>query len=210
MHRLVVTLHDIQGLSHEEISKIMDCNTGTVRSRLFMLDNNFKRTIRLLELTHERVKNSRNCRLLRWKRYEQPPPGQLDHLRRRIISRLEADELIEYSWWRWLIESSREARLGVRLWRCRFRPFACGVPAIPVFEVTLPRLRSLVAMLAVTPGSGAPFQKTGSKEVRERCTSSFNTLSKHARFGFGGDAPPILNDRSGLRFSPIAPALSEP
>src|SRR5205823_559552 len=34
-HRLVVTLHDIQGLSHEEISKIMDCNTGTVRSRLF-------------------------------------------------------------------------------------------------------------------------------------------------------------------------------
>jgi len=35
VHRLVVTLHDIQGLSHEEISKIMDCNTGTVRSRLF-------------------------------------------------------------------------------------------------------------------------------------------------------------------------------
>lgn len=35
VHRLVVTLHDIQGMSHEEISKIMDCNTGTVRSRLF-------------------------------------------------------------------------------------------------------------------------------------------------------------------------------
>lgn len=34
-HRLVITLHDIQGLSHEEISKIMDCNVGTVRSRLF-------------------------------------------------------------------------------------------------------------------------------------------------------------------------------
>ncbi|MBI3417110.1 MAG: sigma-70 family RNA polymerase sigma factor [Verrucomicrobia bacterium] len=34
-HRLVVTLHDVQGLSHEEISKIMDCNAGTVRSRLF-------------------------------------------------------------------------------------------------------------------------------------------------------------------------------
>jgi RNA polymerase sigma factor RpoE len=34
-HRLVVTLHDIQGLSHEQISKIMDCNVGTVRSRLF-------------------------------------------------------------------------------------------------------------------------------------------------------------------------------
>jgi RNA polymerase sigma-70 factor (ECF subfamily) len=34
-HRLVVTLHDIEGLPHEEISKIMDCNVGTVRSRLF-------------------------------------------------------------------------------------------------------------------------------------------------------------------------------
>jgi RNA polymerase sigma-70 factor (ECF subfamily) len=34
-HRLVVTLHDIQGLSHDEIGRIMDCNTGTVRSRLF-------------------------------------------------------------------------------------------------------------------------------------------------------------------------------
>ncbi len=34
-HRLVVTLHDIQGLPHEEIGRIMDCNVGTVRSRLF-------------------------------------------------------------------------------------------------------------------------------------------------------------------------------
>jgi RNA polymerase sigma-70 factor (ECF subfamily) len=34
-HRLVVTLHDIQGLAHEEIAEIMDCNIGTVRSRLF-------------------------------------------------------------------------------------------------------------------------------------------------------------------------------
>lgn len=34
-HRMVVTLHDIQGLSHEEIGKIMGCNVGTVRSRLF-------------------------------------------------------------------------------------------------------------------------------------------------------------------------------
>jgi RNA polymerase sigma factor (sigma-70 family) len=35
VHRLVVTLHDVQGLAHEEIGKIMDCNVGTVRSRLF-------------------------------------------------------------------------------------------------------------------------------------------------------------------------------
>lgn len=34
-HRMVVVLHDIQGMAHEEIAKIMDCNVGTVRSRLF-------------------------------------------------------------------------------------------------------------------------------------------------------------------------------
>lgn len=34
-HRMVVTLHDIQGLPHEEIARIMGCNIGTVRSRLF-------------------------------------------------------------------------------------------------------------------------------------------------------------------------------
>ena len=35
VHRMVVTLHDVQDLSHEEIAEIMDCNVGTVRSRLF-------------------------------------------------------------------------------------------------------------------------------------------------------------------------------
>jgi len=34
-HRAVVTLFDIQGLSHSEISKIMGCKEETVRSRLF-------------------------------------------------------------------------------------------------------------------------------------------------------------------------------
>ncbi len=34
-HRMVVVLHDIQGLSHEEVGEIVGCNVGTVRSRLF-------------------------------------------------------------------------------------------------------------------------------------------------------------------------------
>jgi RNA polymerase sigma factor (sigma-70 family) len=33
-HRTVVTLFEIDGLSHQEIAQIMDCSVGTVRSRL--------------------------------------------------------------------------------------------------------------------------------------------------------------------------------
>jgi RNA polymerase sigma-70 factor (ECF subfamily) len=34
-HRAVVTMFDIQGMPHAEISKIMGVSEGTVRSRLF-------------------------------------------------------------------------------------------------------------------------------------------------------------------------------
>jgi RNA polymerase sigma factor (sigma-70 family) len=34
-HRMVVVLHDVQGVSHDEIAEIVGCNVGTVRSRLF-------------------------------------------------------------------------------------------------------------------------------------------------------------------------------
>ena len=34
-HRMVVIMHDVQGMPHEEIGKILNCNPGTVRSRLF-------------------------------------------------------------------------------------------------------------------------------------------------------------------------------
>jgi RNA polymerase sigma factor (sigma-70 family) len=34
-HRTVVVLHDIQGVPHDEIARMMGCSVGTVRSRLF-------------------------------------------------------------------------------------------------------------------------------------------------------------------------------
>jgi RNA polymerase sigma-70 factor (ECF subfamily) len=34
-HRAVVVLHDIQGVPHDEIAKMIGCSQGTVRSRLF-------------------------------------------------------------------------------------------------------------------------------------------------------------------------------
>ena len=34
-HRIVVAMHDIQGLPHDEIAKVLGCNTATVRTRLY-------------------------------------------------------------------------------------------------------------------------------------------------------------------------------
>jgi RNA polymerase sigma-70 factor (ECF subfamily) len=34
-HRTVVVLHDIQGMPHDEIARMLGCSAGTVRSRLF-------------------------------------------------------------------------------------------------------------------------------------------------------------------------------
>ena len=34
-HRAVVVLHDIEGVPHDEIGKMLGCSSGTVRSRLF-------------------------------------------------------------------------------------------------------------------------------------------------------------------------------
>ena len=44
-HRLVVTLHDVQGLAHDEIATIMECNIGTVRSRLFYARQQLQATL---------------------------------------------------------------------------------------------------------------------------------------------------------------------
>ncbi len=34
-HRAVVVLHDIQGIPHDHIARMMKCSSGTIRSRLF-------------------------------------------------------------------------------------------------------------------------------------------------------------------------------
>jgi RNA polymerase sigma-70 factor (ECF subfamily) len=45
-HRAVVTLFDIQGLSHAEISRIMKCKEETVRSRLFYAHKQLQKSLR--------------------------------------------------------------------------------------------------------------------------------------------------------------------
>ncbi|MGD9896749.1 MAG: sigma-70 family RNA polymerase sigma factor [Candidatus Methylacidiphilaceae bacterium] len=45
-HRAVVTLFDIEGLSHGEIAKILGCSEGTVRSRLFYAHKRLQQLLR--------------------------------------------------------------------------------------------------------------------------------------------------------------------
>ncbi|MEM1059135.1 MAG: sigma-70 family RNA polymerase sigma factor [Verrucomicrobiota bacterium] len=45
-HRAVVTLADVQGLSHEEISKILGVSKGTVKSRLFYAHQQLQKFLR--------------------------------------------------------------------------------------------------------------------------------------------------------------------
>jgi RNA polymerase sigma-70 factor, ECF subfamily len=45
-HRTVVNLFDIQGLSHQEISAIMKCSEGTVRSRLHYAHKQLQKLLR--------------------------------------------------------------------------------------------------------------------------------------------------------------------
>ena len=44
-HRMVVTLHDVQGLAHEEIAEIMHIPLGTVKARIFRAREMLKRCI---------------------------------------------------------------------------------------------------------------------------------------------------------------------
>ena len=45
-HRTVVVLHDIQGLPHEEIARMLETSEGTVRSRLFYARRQLQRALK--------------------------------------------------------------------------------------------------------------------------------------------------------------------
>ncbi|WIV10516.1 sigma-70 family RNA polymerase sigma factor [Proteiniborus sp. MB09-C3] len=55
-HRVVIILRDIQGFSYEEISNILDCSIGTVKSRINRARNNLKDIVmKEMELNKEYI-----------------------------------------------------------------------------------------------------------------------------------------------------------
>jgi len=76
----------IQGMPHSEISKILRVSEGTVRSRLFYanrqlqnyLDEFRKNPVGLTRAEMDEFNDNEIGKLLRLKRYEQPPPGYFE------------------------------------------------------------------------------------------------------------------------------------
>lgn len=152
-------------------------------------------------------------KLLALKRYERPPPNYFDHLRERVGTRLEAEELVEYSsWWQWLVE-----RFDAKpVLACVYGAVVSGlllagfrlsqvleneVAATPVFSGP---------WLAVTPGSSSPFAEDyDQSNPLETYGSTFTAFSKNTPSVFGADSPPLLlNDASRMRHYPIRKAAS--
>ena len=44
-HRVVVVMHDVQGMTHADIAAVMKCSEGTVRSRLFYARQQLQRLL---------------------------------------------------------------------------------------------------------------------------------------------------------------------
>jgi RNA polymerase sigma-70 factor (ECF subfamily) len=55
-HRTVLVLRDVQGFSYEEIGELLDCPTGTVRSRLSRARRNLSDLLRVMEQKTESIR----------------------------------------------------------------------------------------------------------------------------------------------------------
>jgi hypothetical protein len=89
------------------------------------------------------------CKLLRAKKYERPPPGYFNGFADRVLTRIEAEETVEYSsWWNWLME------------RFDAKPvFVCayGLAVSGLLFAGLRLSQGFEAEMAATPDVGGPW-----------------------------------------------------
>jgi hypothetical protein len=152
-------------------------------------------------------------KLLACKRYEQPPPSYFDSLRDEVMSRLEAEELVEYSsWWHWLIEKFDARPVLVCAYGVAISGLLLGGFRLSqVFESEVAATSIFSSpWLAVTPGSSSTFMDDFEQVTApDAIFTSVSSFSKRSAPVFGVDLnSPLLNDATGSRFTPVNPSVS--
>lgn len=99
-------------------------------------------------------------KLLSCKRYEQPPPGYFNGFSEKVISRIESEELVEYStWWQWLVEKFDAKPVVACIYGLTVSGLLlAGFRLSEVFEKeTASAPLPVLPWLATSPGSGSVF-----------------------------------------------------
>jgi hypothetical protein len=145
-------------------------------------------------------------RLLALKRYEQPPPGYFENFSDRVISRIEAEELSEYSsWWQWLV-----AKFDAK-------PVVAGAYGLTVSGLLLAGFHfsetfenevaknptPTLPWLATTPASVLSFQPTDLNQ-NTYFDSSAAPLPASVNSLFRSDSSHVLFNGQGLPAQPIS------
>lgn len=144
-------------------------------------------------------------KLLACKRYEQPPPGYFNSFSDKVISRLEADELTEYSsWWQWLVNKFDAKPIVACVYGMAVSGLLlAGFRLSQIFENEV--ASSPIAggpWLAITPDSSALFQtQFGLSKFGD---SAAWTFSESANSAFETETANLLFNGTGLQAQSIS------
>ena len=148
-------------------------------------------------------------RLLPCKRYEQPTPDFFNDFSTQVISRLEADEFVEYSsWWQWLVNKFDAKPVVACLYALSVSGLLlAGFRLSQVFEnevAATPVLGS--PWLAATPPSTSIWPSEAGQSTLLDISGSPISLGANAIFG-AEPAGLLLNEDRRFRVQPASLSL---